>query len=99
MNPSFQTLLLSSSSPSSSSSHHGIKTPKGRFVLDDSTAPPRIRAAQGHSVDLPEPVLTPVTDAAAAPAVAVHVTSEDRWGSGKPASFQCSGFVSRRHPF
>lgn len=49
---------------------------QGRFVINDDTRPPRIRAAQGHSVPLPAPVLDPVTDAASVPP-AVHVTSED----------------------
>jgi 2'-phosphotransferase len=48
-----------------------------RFVLDDSTQPPRIRAAQGHSVALEDPVLEAVTDASAVPC-AVHVTSASR---------------------
>ncbi|KAI8475490.1 MAG: KptA family-domain-containing protein [Monoraphidium minutum] len=51
---------------------------KGRFVLDDSTRPPRIRAAQGHSVQLPAPLLHPVADPSRIPA-AVHVTSQEGW--------------------
>lgn len=49
---------------------------QGRYVLDDSVDPPRIRAAQGHSFELSEPVLQRVSDPADVP-VAVHVTSED----------------------
>jgi hypothetical protein len=51
---------------------------KARFVLDDSVDPPRIRAAQGHSVPLEAPVLEPVTDAAAVP-LAIHITSAEGW--------------------
>jgi 2'-phosphotransferase len=47
-----------------------------RFVLDESTDPPRIRAAQGHSVQLEDPVLEAVTSADSVP-WAVHVTSQD----------------------
>ncbi len=58
---------------------------KQRFVLDESTDPPRIRAAQGHSVQLEAPVLEPVTSASSVP-LAVHVTSREGWegiqGSG-----------------
>ncbi|KAG2483821.1 hypothetical protein HYH03_017344 [Edaphochlamys debaryana] len=63
--------------------------PKKRFVLDDSTQPPRIRAAQGHSVELADAVLDPVTDAAAVP-VAVHVTSNSSW-----EAIQASGHLLR----
>lgn len=48
-----------------------------RFVLDDSAAVPRIRAAQGHSFQLEDPQLERVTDASTVP-LAVHVTSQDR---------------------
>ncbi|KXZ44296.1 hypothetical protein GPECTOR_70g527 [Gonium pectorale] len=51
---------------------------KKRFVLDDSVTPPRIRAAQGHTVELAEAVLEPVEDANKVP-VAVHVTSNSSW--------------------
>lgn len=51
---------------------------KGRYQLDDSTAPPQIRAVQGHSVEVEAPLLHPVADAAAVP-LAVHVTSEEGW--------------------
>ncbi|GLC38620.1 hypothetical protein PLESTM_000754600 [Pleodorina starrii] len=51
---------------------------KKRFVIDDSVNPPRIRAAQGHTVELAEAVLEPVTDADKVP-VAVHVTSVSSW--------------------
>lgn len=47
-----------------------------RFVLDESASSPRIRAAQGHSVQLQAPVLTPVTDASSVPC-AVHATSKE----------------------
>ena len=40
--------------------------------------PPRIRATQGHSFQLEEPVLTPITDPSQA-APAVHVTSKKVW--------------------
>lgn len=51
-------------------------TTQKRFVLDDTTNPPRIRAAQGHSVELEEAVLEPVTEASQVP-VPVHVTGVD----------------------
>mmetsp|Transcript_35605 Transcript_35605/g.79125 ORF Transcript_35605/g.79125 Transcript_35605/m.79125 type:complete len:247 (+) Transcript_35605:133-873(+) len=51
---------------------------KKRFVLDTTTQPPRIRAAQGHSVQLEAPLLTAVKDAATVP-IAVHVTSKEGW--------------------
>lgn len=58
---------------------------KQRFVLDESRDPPRIRAAQGHSVQLEAPVLQPVTSASSVP-LAIHVTSKEGWegmqGSG-----------------
>jgi RNA:NAD 2'-phosphotransferase (TPT1/KptA family) len=56
---------------------------KKRFVLDDSAQPPRVRAAQGHSVQLEAPVLEPVGDAAAATPLgaAVHVTSAEGWAA------------------
>lgn len=60
-----------------------------RFVLDESHQPPRIRAAQGHSVTLSDPQLTPVTDAAAVP-VAVHATSQAGW-----QAIQASGELRR----
>ncbi|KAG1661561.1 hypothetical protein FOA52_009560 [Chlamydomonas sp. UWO 241] len=62
---------------------------KARFVLDDTAAPPRIRAAQGHSVSLEAPVLEPVTDAAAVP-LAVHITSAEGW-----EAIQASGELRR----
>lgn len=55
---------------------------KQRFVLDEHSTPPRIRAAQGHSIALPDPQLTPVTNAAAVP-LAVHATSPDSWNTIK----------------
>lgn len=51
---------------------------KKRFVWDSSVDPPRIRAAQGHTVLLEEPVLEPVTEASTVP-IAVHVTSTSSW--------------------
>lgn len=53
-----------------------------RFVLDEGGdgAAPRVRAAQGHSVSVEQPVLTPVTAAGEVP-LAVHATSEDGCGS------------------
>eukprot|EP01025_Chloroclados_australasicus_P027876 TRINITY_DN27580_c0_g1_i4.p2 TRINITY_DN27580_c0_g1~~TRINITY_DN27580_c0_g1_i4.p2 ORF type:complete len:239 (-),score=25.51 TRINITY_DN27580_c0_g1_i4:861-1475(-) len=51
---------------------------KGRFDLDMSANPPRIRATQGHSVQLEEPVLEPITSAEQV-TIAVHVTSKDGW--------------------
>lgn len=60
-----------------------------RFVLDEQHQPPRIRAAQGHSVALADPQLAVVTDAAAAP-VAVHATSQEA-----RSSIQASGELRR----
>lgn len=51
---------------------------KQRFVLDEQHQPPRIRAAQGHSITLADPQLSPVTHAAAVPA-GVHATSQAAW--------------------
>eukprot|EP00983_Pelagomonas_calceolata_P076890 1153615-Pelagomonas_calceolata.AAC.1 len=51
-----------------------------RFVLDDSASVPRIRAAQGHSIQIADPILDSVTEAASIP-LAVHVTSRDRWAA------------------
>ena len=48
---------------------------KRRFVLDMDHEVPRIRAAQGHTVQLESPVLTPVTDASQVP-LAVHGTNK-----------------------
>lgn len=53
---------------------------KGRYQLDDSTAPPRIRAVQGHSVQLAEPELRPVSSADEVP-LAAHVTSQEGWAA------------------
>lgn len=51
---------------------------KGRYVLDDSTTPPRIRAAQGHTIQLENPVLKPVAAADEVP-LALHVTGRQAW--------------------
>jgi hypothetical protein len=51
-----------------------------RFVLDEDTQPPRIRAAQGHSVQLSQPILEPVTRSSQVP-LALHVTSTDAWST------------------
>jgi hypothetical protein len=58
-------------------------------VLDEEAQPPRIRAAQGHSIQLDAPVLEPVTSAGQV-ALAVHVTSPDSW-----AAIQASGELRR----
>lgn len=66
---------------------------KGRFELDDSSSPPRIRAVQGHSILLAQPLLEPVHSAGAR--LAVHITSEEGW-----AAIQASGelrAMSRTH--
>lgn len=60
-----------------------------RFVLDEQHHLPRIRAAQGHSITLADPQLSPVTDAAAVPA-AVHATSREAW-----QAIQSSGELQR----
>ncbi|KAL4448973.1 hypothetical protein ABPG77_007690 [Micractinium sp. CCAP 211/92] len=67
---------------------------KGRFELDDSCSPPRIRAVQGHSIRLEQPLLGRVQGAGATP-LAVHITSEEGW-----AAIQASGelrAMSRTH--
>ncbi|KAL4422693.1 hypothetical protein ABPG75_008890 [Micractinium tetrahymenae] len=67
---------------------------KGRFELDDDHSPLRIRAVQGHSITLEQPLLEPLHDAQSAP-LAVHVTSEAGW-----AAIQASGelrAMSRTH--
>lgn len=60
-----------------------------RFVLDERHQPLRIRAAQGHSITLADPQLSPVTDTAAVPA-AVHATSQGAW-----QAIQSSGELRR----
>jgi 2'-phosphotransferase len=60
-----------------------------RFVLDEEAQPPRIRAAQGHSIQLDAPELEPVASAGQV-ALAVHVTSPDGW-----AAIQASGELRR----
>ncbi|KAL6764085.1 KptA family-domain-containing protein [Haematococcus lacustris] len=62
---------------------------KKRFVLDDATDPPRIRAAQGHSVQLEDPILTWVTNHEQVP-LAIHVTSHQGW-----AAIQQDGYIKR----
>eukprot|EP00879_Flechtneria_rotunda_P004564 GHRR01004819.1.p1 GENE.GHRR01004819.1~~GHRR01004819.1.p1 ORF type:complete len:258 (+),score=53.65 GHRR01004819.1:251-1024(+) len=64
---------------------------KKRFVWDESDGAPRIRAAQGHTVQLEAPVLQPVLDAALVPC-AVHATSREAW-----QSIQASGVLQRMH--
>eukprot|EP00877_Chromochloris_zofingiensis_P013551 jgi/Chrzof1/844/Cz01g31040.t1 len=51
---------------------------KKRFVLDEDSDPPKIRAAQGHSVDIAEPVFVQVLQAETVP-VAIHHTSSEGW--------------------
>lgn len=51
---------------------------KGRYQLDESSAPPRIRAVQGHSVQLAAPELQAVSSADQVP-LALHVTSAEGW--------------------
>jgi 2'-phosphotransferase len=51
---------------------------KGRFVLDETYEPTRIRATQGHTVQLENPVLEYVTSATTIHVV-VHATSEQGW--------------------
>lgn len=51
---------------------------KGRYQLDESSAQPRIRAVQGHSVQLAAPELQAVSSADQVP-LALHVTSEEGW--------------------
>lgn len=40
--------------------------------------PPRMRATQGHTIQLEEPILKPITDPSEV-AAAVHVTSKEIW--------------------
>ncbi|GAX84872.1 hypothetical protein CEUSTIGMA_g12293.t1 [Chlamydomonas eustigma] len=51
---------------------------KKRYVIDDSSEPPRIRATQGHSVQLEDPILQPVLDHSQLN-LAIHVTSKEGW--------------------
>ncbi|EFN52361.1 hypothetical protein CHLNCDRAFT_138778 [Chlorella variabilis] len=51
---------------------------KGRYELDESSVPPRIRAVQGHSVHLAAPQLAPVGSADEVP-LALHITSLEGW--------------------
>jgi RNA:NAD 2'-phosphotransferase (TPT1/KptA family) len=51
---------------------------QGRYELDDSSSPPRIRAVQGHSITLGDPKLTPLASHEQVP-VALHITSEASW--------------------
>lgn len=44
-----------------------------RYTIDDSTNPARIRANQGHSYEVQDLELQPITDASQVP-FAVHVT-------------------------
>eukprot|EP00210_Caulerpa_lentillifera_P004090 g3902.t1 len=70
---------------------HVVETnDKKRFVLDESSIPPRIRAAQGHTVQLEDPILEPVTDPETIP-FAIHVTSEQGW-----IGIQTSGALEKR---
>jgi 2'-phosphotransferase len=59
------------------------------FQVELDHDPPRIRATQGHTVQLEEPVLTPVTDPTQV-TVAVHVTSKETW-----KIIQQDGFLRR----
>ena len=51
---------------------------QGRYELDESSVPPRIRAVQGHSVHLAAPQLAPVGSADEVP-LALHITSLEGW--------------------
>lgn len=50
--------------------------PQKRYVLDETVEPPRIRAAQGHTVQLENPMLREVTNSSDVP-LAIHVTSAE----------------------
>ena len=52
-----------------------------RFTIDDSTQPARIRANQGHSYEVQELELQPITQASQVP-FAVHVTGKQGCDSG-----------------
>jgi 2'-phosphotransferase len=67
---------------------------KGRFVLDETYEPPRIRATQGHTVQLETPLLVRVTSAAKV-IMAVHATSEQGWESIQQRGELCR--ISRCH--
>lgn len=47
-----------------------------RYTIDESTQPPRIRANQGHSYEVRDLELQPITDASQVP-FAVHVTGSN----------------------
>lgn len=51
---------------------------KKRFELDTTTQPARVRAAQGHSIELEDLEMTRVHNSSQAP-LAIHVTSDDGW--------------------
>ena len=74
---------------------------KQRFLIDDNADPPRIRATQGHSVKLDNPVLLKVSsaqhltellgqDPSHAPPFIAHLTGEDGW-----AAIQATGELRR----
>lgn len=60
-----------------------------RVQADLDSTPPRIRATQGHSITLEQPVLQPVTQASEAP-IAVHLTRPEAW-----QAIQQDGFLRK----
>ena len=68
--------LQALSLPAEEKSTHVLLVVQQRFVLDEATVPTRVRAAQGHSVQIEEPLLIPIQQADDVD-VAVHVTSQE----------------------
>ncbi|NXY88496.1 TRPT1 phosphotransferase, partial [Alcedo cyanopectus] len=54
--------------------------PKGRFALSRDPPPLRIRANQGHSLQVPALALTPLTTPEALPPTLAHGTRRRCWG-------------------
>lgn len=55
------------------------KDTKGRFVIDESYDPARIRATQGHTIYLETPIGEEVNSLIKIPEGAVHATTEEAW--------------------
>ena len=69
---------------------------KKRFILDEIHEPARIRAAQGHTIQLETPIFECVTSAATIH-TAVHVTSKQGWGKIQQSGVLCRMLRSNIH--
>jgi hypothetical protein len=72
-------------------SPHGAAPLQGRYQLDDTSGAqegqgPRVRAVQGHSIELPNPMHDPIRGPHEVP-IALHATSEERSGASSPGFF------------